>query len=57
VSTDFEDDVGTHGEAVGDDRFLVGSLAVPAVQLDAPTAGQQHLPVDLHRRLARQLVS
>ena len=57
MSTDFEDDVGTHGEAVGDDRFLVGSLAVPAVQLDAPTAGQQHLPVDLHRRLARQLVS
>lgn len=38
--TDFEDDVGTHGEAVGDDWLLVGSFAVPAVQFHTPAAGQ-----------------
>jgi len=55
--TNFEYDVGAHGESVSDDWFFVGSLAVPAVQFNAPAAGQQRLPVDLHRRLARQLMT
>lgn len=43
-----EGDLSGHGEAVGDVRLLVVRPALPAVQLNAATAGQQHLPIDLH---------
>jgi len=55
--TDFEDDVGAHGEAVSYDWLLVGSFAVPAVQFHAPAPGQQCLSVYFNRRLARQLMT
>lgn len=38
-----------------DDRFLVLALPVPAVQLDAPAAGQQRLAVHLDGTLATEL--
>lgn len=40
----FEQYVSAHGFAVSDDRLFVHS-AVPTVQLNAATPGQQHLPV------------
>ena len=54
-NTHFEEDVGAHGFAVRDDRLLVFALAVPAVELDAATAGQQRLSVHLDRGLAAEL--
>ena len=55
--TDLENDIRAHCKAVSDDWFFVRSLAVPAVQFHAPATRQQCLPVYLHRRLARQLMS
>lgn len=46
---------GNEGVPVIDDGVLV--FAVPKVQLDAATPTEQSLPVDLHRRLASELVS
>ena len=37
------------------DNGLLVLLAVPAVQLNAATAGEQHAPIHLHRRLATEL--
>ena len=37
-----------HGEPVGDVGLLIWRSALPAVQLDAATAGQQHLSVHLY---------
>ena len=50
-------DFGTDGESVRDDWFFVCGLAIPAVQLNTATAAQQHLAIDLHRRLACELVT
>lgn len=50
-----EQNVRAHGHAVRDDRLLVLALAVPAVQLHAPAAGQQRLPIHLDRTLAAKL--
>lgn len=44
-----EVDISGHGEAMGDDRLLVGRLPLPAVQLHAAAACQQHLAVHLSR--------
>lgn len=45
---DLKGDLSGHGEAVGDVGLLVLRPALPAVQLHAPAAGQQHLPVHLY---------
>lgn len=50
-----EEDLGRHGEAVGDDWLLVWRLPLPAVQLQAAAAGQQALAVHLRGRHAGEL--
>lgn len=53
--SNLEGDLSGHGEPVGDvGLFFLGS-ALPAVQLYAATACQQHLPVHLHWRQTSQL--
>lgn len=43
-----EGDLGGHGEPMGDVGLLLWRAALPAVQLYAATACQQHLSVHLH---------
>lgn len=50
-----EEDLGGHGESVGDDGLFIWRFALPAVQLQAAAAGQQTLPVHLRRGHAREL--
>lgn len=50
-----EGDLRRHGEAVCDDGLLLGRPSLPHVQLHAAAAGQQHLPVHLHRGAPGQL--
>lgn len=50
-----EGDLRRHGEAVRDDGLLLGRPSLPHVQLHAAAAGQQHLPVHLHRGAPGQL--
>lgn len=51
-----EQNVGAQRHAVRDYRLLV-FLAVPAVELDASTAGEEHTSVHLDARLAAELTS
>ena len=55
VCVHLERDFWGHGEAVCDDRLLLGGASLPHVQLHAAAAGQEDLPVHLHRGAARQL--
>lgn len=57
LSPYLEEDLGCHGEAVGDDGLLLRGAALPAVQLHAAAAAQQRLPVHLRRGNARELTS
>lgn len=52
-----EQNVGAHRFAVSDDRFFFFRLAVPTVQLDATTAGQQCLPIHFDRTFAAKLTT
>jgi hypothetical protein len=47
--------IGAHGLSVSDDRLLVFALAVPAIEFDAPTAGQHGLPIHFYSALATEL--
>jgi hypothetical protein len=47
--------ISAHGLSVSDDRLLVFALAVPAIEFDAPTAGQHSLPVHFYGTLATEL--
>lgn len=50
-------DLGGHGKSVGDVGLLIWKSALPAVQLDAATAGEKNLSVHLHRRQTGQLTN
>ena len=49
-----EADLAGEGVAVVDDGTAV--VAIPAVELDTPAAGEEDLPVELHRGLTLELV-
>ena len=47
-------DLGAEGATVGDDRLAI--VAVPAVELDAPAALQQGVPIHVDGRAPGELV-
>lgn len=54
-SSHLKGDLSGHGEPVGDVGFFILWSALPAVQLNTATTGEQHLPIHLHRRIPGQL--
>lgn len=54
-SSHLKGDLSGHGEPVGDVGLFILWSALPAVQLNTATTGEQHLPIHLHRRIPGQL--